>query len=313
MKAAIYNRYGGPDVIEIKDIDTPKPTRDQVLIKIHACSVNPVDWKVVKGNLKMITGYKFPKYIGIEGSGVIEETGENVTGLSKGQRVFAGLDYHGGACAEFVCTTADRVMPISNNISFEEACTMAIAGITALQGLRDKGNLKSGMDVLINGASGGVGTYAVQIAKTFGAYVTAVCSEGNSQLVKSLGADEFIDYHKEDFTKSDKQYDIVFDAVGNCNFWQVKRVMKKKAVYVNISPSFGLFLSSFISRLYPGKKSKAYMIKPIMKDLAEVMNLISSKKIKVIIDRIFPFEETWKAFEYSSSERAKGKLVIRIR
>jgi NADPH:quinone reductase-like Zn-dependent oxidoreductase len=204
-------------------------------------------------------------------------------------------------------------MPISDDISFEDACTMAISGMTALQGLRDKGNLKPGMNVLINGASGGVGTYAVQIAKTYGAFVTAVCSKGNFQLVKSIGANETIDYHKEDFTNKEMKYDIVFDAVGNRNFWQVKRVMKKKAVYVNISTSLTIFLSSFITRLYPGKKSKGFMFKPDMKDLAEVMNMITSKKIKVVIDKIFPFEETRKAFEYSSSQRAKGKIVIKIR
>ncbi len=312
MKAAIYYRFGEPEVIEIKEVETPKPQPNQVLIKIYACGVNPVDWKVVKGNLRMITGKKFPKFIGIEGSGVIEETGENVTGLIKAQRVFFGLDYNGGACAEFVSLNAEKVMPISDKISFEEASTMAIAGMTALQGLRDKGKIKPGMDVLINGASGGVGTYAVQMAKYFGASVTSVCSEGNFQLVKSLGADELIDYHKEDFTKKEKKYDIILDTVGSLNFWKVKKVMKKKAVYVNIAPSLILYLSSFITRFRPGRKSESFMLNPVLKDLAEVMNMIISKKIKVIIDKIFSFEETRKAFEYSSTGRAKGKIVIKI-
>ncbi len=238
MKTAIYYHYGQPNVIEIKEIDTPKPGSNEVLIRMHAVSVNPVDWKIVRGNLKVITGKKFPKYVGIEGAGVIEETGENVFGLNKGQRVFVGLDYFGGACAEFVCTDIEKVMPIHDSISFEEASTMAVAGITAFQGLCEKGNLKSGMEVLINGASGGVGTYAVQIAKVYGGNVTAVCSGDNFNLVRSIGADELIDYYKEDFTTRSRKYDIIFDTIGNLNFWKVRRVLKRKAVYINISPSW---------------------------------------------------------------------------
>jgi len=313
MKAAVYNRYGDPDIIEIKDIDDPKPGSNDVLIRMHAVSVNPVDWKVVKGNLKMITGKKFPKFIGIEGAGVVEEIGDDVSGIYKGQHVFVGLDYHGGACAELVCANFTKVIPVDDSLSFEEASTMAIAGITALQGLRDKGNIQPGMDVLINGASGGVGTYAVQIARYFGADVTGVCSKSNFELVRNLGATEIIDYHSEDFTMKNKKYDIIFDTIGNLNFCKVRKVMKKKAVYVNISPSAILFLTSFITRLFPGRKSKAFMINPDHKDLKEVMNLIVSKKIKVVIDRIFLFNETAKAFEYSSTERAKGKIIIKIK
>jgi NADPH:quinone reductase-like Zn-dependent oxidoreductase len=313
MKAAIYDRYGSPDVIGIREITDPKPGLDEVLIRMHAVSVNPVDWKVVKGNLKMFTGNKFPKYVGIEGTGIIEETGAGVTCLQKGQRVFVGLDYRGGACAEIVCTHAGKVIPLDDSLGFEEASTMAIAGMTALQGLRDKGKIKPGMSVLINGATGGVGTYAVQIAKVFGADITAVCSKTGFELVKNLGAAELIDYRTEDFTRKNKKYDIILDTIGNLSFCKVKRVMKKKAVYVNISPNIRLFLISFITKLLPGKKLKTFRLNPDMKDLREVMKLIVNKKIKVIIDRIYPFEETAKAFQYSSTERAKGKIIIKIK
>lgn len=313
MKAAVYDHYGNPDVIEIKEITDPKPGHNEVLIRMHAVSVNPVDWKVVKGNLKMFTGSKFPKFVGIEGTGIIEETGTDVKNLEKGQRVFVGLDYHGGACAELVRANARKVIPLDDSVGFEEGSTMAIAGMTALQGLRDKGKIKSGMAVLINGASGGVGTYAMQIARIYGAEITAVCSKASFELVKDLGADELIDYHTEDFTKKDKKYDIIFDTIGNLRFLKVKKVMKKNAVYVNISPTIILFLISFITRFFPGKKLKTFRLDPDTEDLKEIMKLIADKKLRVIIDRIYPFGETAKAFQYSSTERAKGKIIIKIR
>ena len=313
MKTAVFNRYGEPGVVEFTEIDTPKPGPDEVLIRVHTMAVNPVDWKIVKGKIKLITGWKFPKFIGIEGSGVIEEVGSNVSGFKKEQRVFVGLDYNGGICAEYVCAPATKIMAISDELTHEESCTMAIAGLSALQGLRDKGNLKAGMEVLINGASGGVGTYAIQIAKLLGANVTAVCSGKNFELVKSIGADNVIDYQKEAFTANKKKYDIVFDAVGNYSFWQVKHILKNKGVNVNISPSPGLYLSSLLTGFFSGKKSISYMLKPVMTDLKEIMDMITSRKISVVIDKKFPFEETAKALEYSKSERARGKIIILIR
>jgi len=312
MKAALIEKYGGPEVIKIAEVTRPETGPGEVLIKVYAASVNPVDWKIRKGNLKMLLSKKFPKIIGIEFSGVIEEIGENVQGFSKGQRVFAGKGYEGGGYAEFAVAEAARTIAIPDNISYEEASTMAVAGMTALQGLRNKGKIKPGMEVIINGASGGVGTYAVQIAKVLGARVTAVCSAKNFSLVKSLGADVLIDYKETDFTKLRQKYNIVFDAVGYRSFWQTYKVLRKKGIYVNISPSIPLYITSFITRLNPGRKSKGFMLHPDMNDLKEVMQMIEDKKIKVIIDKVFPLEKLADAHAYSESERAKGKIVISI-
>ncbi|MCB8998534.1 MAG: NAD(P)-dependent alcohol dehydrogenase [Bacteroidales bacterium] len=310
MKAAIIKKYGGPEVITIADIPRPVPGPKEVLIKIHAVSINPVDWKIRKGNLKMLLNKKFPKILGIEFSGVIEETGADVKNLKKGQRVFAGKGYEGGGYAEYAVADESRTVVLPDNISFEEASTMAVAGMTALQGLRNKGKIKAGMDVIVNGASGGVGTYAVQIAKVLGAKVTAVCSARNFDLVKSLGADVIIDYKETDFTRLPKKYNIVFDAVGYRSFWQTYRVLKKRGIYVNISPSFPLYITSMITRLNPGRKSKGFMLHPDMDDLREVMNMIATKKIKVIIDKTFPLEKMAEAHSYSETERARGKIVV---
>ncbi len=313
MKAAIIEQYGGPEVIKIAEVPKPVPRPGEVLIKVYAASVNPVDWKIRKGNLKMMLNKRFPKILGIEVSGTVEELGENVTAFSIGQRVFAGMSYEGKGYAEFTVAEAGRVIAIPENISYEEASTMAVAGMTAIQGLRNKGRIKSGMDVIINGASGGVGTYALQIAKVLGAKVTAVCSAKNFDLVKSLGADVIIDYKEVDFTKLPKKYNIVFDAVGYRTFWQTRRVLKKKGIYVNISPSIPLYITSMITRLNPGKKSKGFMLHPEMHDLEEVMNMIADKKIKVVIDKVFPLEKLAEAHQYSESERAKGKIIISIK
>jgi NADPH:quinone reductase-like Zn-dependent oxidoreductase len=312
MKAALIEQYGGPEVFKITEIPKPVPGPGEVLIKVYAASVNPVDWKIRKGNLKMMLSKKFPKILGIEFSGLIEEMGENVTDFKKGQRVFAGRGYEGGGYAEYAIAEAGRTVAIPDNISFEEASTMAVAGMTALQGLRNKGKIKPGMDVIVNGASGGVGTYAVQIAKVLGAKVTAVCSAKNFDLVKSLGADVLIDYKETDFTRLSKKYNIVFDAVGYRTFWQTRKVLKKRGIYVNISPSIPLYITSLITRLNPGKKSKGFMLHPDMNDLKEVMHMISDKMIRVIIDRVFPLEKLSEAHHYSETERAKGKIVISI-
>jgi len=312
MKAALIEQYGGPEVIKIAEIDRPVPGPGELLIKVFATSVNPVDWKIRKGNLKMIISKKFPKILGIEFAGTVEEVGENVTGFIKGQRVFAGSGYEGGGYAEYAVAQAGRTILIPDNVSFEEASTMAVAGMTALQGLRNKGRIKPGMDVIVNGASGGVGTYAIQIAKVLGAKVTAVCSAKNFDLVKSLGADVIIDYKETDFTKLPKKYNIIFDAVGYRTFWQTRNVLKKKGIYVNISPSIPLYITSLITRLNPGKKSKGFMLHPDMSDLREVMQMISDKKIRVIIDKVFPLEKLAEAHLYSETERAKGKIVISV-
>lgn len=288
MKAIIINKYGGPEVIEYTDVVTPKPSRNEVLVKVKAASVNPVDWKIRLGNLKLMTGKKFPVYLGTEVAGIVESVGEEVKNIHPGQRVYAGLSYKGGGYAEFAKAVEENVVLLPDNISFEEACTFGVAGITPLQGLQDHGKIEEGMHVLVNGASGGTGTYAVQIAKILKAKVTAVCSSKNADLVKSLGADEIIDYTKEDFTKNKATYDIIIDCIGSKSFHQAKKALKKKGRYVNINPSPKLFIAQFLTSIFGGKKARLVMLQINRDDLLWIRDQIALGNIKVVIDRSFP-------------------------
>lgn len=224
MKAVVINGYGGNEVMEVKNVPLPSPGRDDVIIKVHAAAVNPVDWKIRSGMAKILTGRRFPKIIGSECSGEVEEIGPQVTHFKKGDKVigFPGIRRL-AAFAEYVCAAERTTFPMPENIGFEEASTIPVAGLTALQSLRDLGYIARGDRVLINGASGGVGTFAVQIAKLFGANVTAVCSASNADLVRGLGAERVIDYTREDFTEGDGPYDIIFDTVSKRSFAECKR------------------------------------------------------------------------------------------
>ncbi|HVS81997.1 MAG TPA: NAD(P)-dependent alcohol dehydrogenase, partial [Pyrinomonadaceae bacterium] len=238
MKAVVYTDYGPPDVLEIRDIKKPVPNDDQVLVKVRATSVNPYDWHFIRGTpyimRAMMVGLRKPTdpRLGVDYSGTVEAVGKNVTQFKPGDEVFGG---RGGAFAEYVCARADRSITLKPaNVSFEQAASVSIAGLTALQGLRDAGHVQPGQKVLINGASGGVGTFAVQIAKTLGADVTGVCSTRNLDLVRSLGADHVIDYTKEDFTKSDQHYDVILDNVGTQPLSGFRRVLTPKGICVMI-------------------------------------------------------------------------------
>jgi NADPH:quinone reductase-like Zn-dependent oxidoreductase len=238
MKAVVYTDYGPPDVLQIRDIKKPVPTDDQVLIKVHAAAVNPYDWHFIRGTpyimRMMIGGLRKPKdpRVGVDYAGTIEAVGKNVTQFKPGDEVFGNRN---GAFAEYVCARADRTIALKPaNMSFEQTAGVPVAGLTALQGLRDKGKVQSGQRVLINGASGGVGTFAVQIAKALGAEVTGVCSTRNVDLVRSLGADHVVDYTKEDFTKGNERYDVILDNVGTQPLSGFRRVLKPDGICVII-------------------------------------------------------------------------------
>ncbi|MBA4373663.1 MAG: zinc-binding alcohol dehydrogenase [Thermodesulfovibrio sp.] len=237
MKAVVFNKYGGNEVIEVRQMPRPVPGVDEVLIKVHAASVNPVDWKIRQGEARILTGSGFPKILGSECSGQIVETGTGVKGFMEGDRVigFPGIRRL-SAFAEYVSVKENNTFAKPENISFGEASTIPVAGLTALQSLQKLGHISRNCKVLVNGASGGVGTFAVQIAKIFGAQVTAVSSGPNALLLRELGADEIIDYTREDFTKSEERYDIVFDTVSKRSFSECKGVLASHGVYVNTLP-----------------------------------------------------------------------------
>src|SRR5882724_3519857 len=323
MKAIVYCDYG-VDNLKLEDIEKPVPNDDQILVRVRAASVNPYDWHFVEGTPYVVramgVGLRKPKDIrlGVDFAGTVEAVGKNVTNFKPGNEVFGG---RGGAFAEYVCPRASRAVALKPaNVSFEEAASVNIAGITALQALRDKGKVQPGQKVLINGASGGVGTFAVQIAKSFGADVTGVCSTRNVDLVRSIGADHVIDYTKEDFTKSAQRYDVMYDTVGNRSLLECRQVLtpKGKAVMIGgggpgdqglIGPLVGpiklLMLSPFVSQ-----EMGTFLAELNQKDLTFLADLMESGKVTPVIDKRYKLSELPQAIQYLEQGHARGKVII---
>jgi NADPH:quinone reductase-like Zn-dependent oxidoreductase len=324
MKAIVYCDYGLAN-LKLAEIEKPTPADDQILVKVRAASVNPYDWHFVEGTPKIMragVGLRKPTdtRLGVDFAGTVEAVGKNVTQFKPGDEVFGGRT---GAFAEYVCPRADRAVAIKPpNISFEQAASVNIAGVTALQGLRDKGKVQSGQKVLINGASGGVGTFAVQIAKTFGADVTGVCSTRNIELVKSLGADHVIDYTKEDFTKGDQKYDVILDNVANHSLSEFRRVLTPKGKYVMIGGGgpneqglFGVMLrplKAMVLSKFIDQQMGMMMADLSHKDLAILADMMQSGKVKPIIDRSYKLSEVPQAIAYVEEGHARGKVVITV-
>jgi NADPH:quinone reductase-like Zn-dependent oxidoreductase len=324
MKAVVYTDYGSPNVLEIRDIKKPVPNDDQVLIKIRAASINPLDWHYMEGTPYIMrafgVGLRKPKdpRLGVDYSGTVEAVGKNVTQFKPGDDVFGGRS---GTFSEYVCGRADKAIVLKPaNITFEQAASVPIAAITALQGLRDKGKIQPGQKVLINGASGGVGTFAVQIAKSFGADVTGVCSTRNLDMVRSLGADHVIDYTKEDFTKGEQRYDLILDNVGTQPLSGFRHVLVPKGICVMIGgggPNDGgligplarplktLLLSPFVSQ-----KMGMMMAELNKNDLTILADLMQSGKMTPVIDKTYPLSQIAEAIRYLEQGHARGKVII---
>jgi 2-desacetyl-2-hydroxyethyl bacteriochlorophyllide A dehydrogenase len=313
MKAVIIERYGSPDVLQYADIEKPSVTGDRLLIKIYASSINPVDWKLRQGMLKVITGNKFPMILGFDVAGEVVEVGANITNFKTGDGVYAYLNpVPGGAYAEYVAVSERFVSLKPSNLSYEQAAVVPLAATTALQALRDTGEIKKGQKVLINGAAGGVGTFAVQIAKAYETEVTAVCSTKNVELVRGLGADRVIDYTQQDFTKDTEKYNIIFDVVGKRSFSECKNNLLNQGIYITLLPSPDIILNGFLTFLIPGKKAKLFVAKANDKDLAYLKELIEANKIRPIIDRTYPLSQIADAHRYSEEGRTVGKIAIAI-
>ncbi len=310
MKAVVIRRYGSSEVLEYEDVAQPKIKPLELLVKVHASSVNPIDWKIRKGLLRFITGNKFPIILGFDLSGEVVEVGSGVTRFKPKDQIYGSVGFPGGAYAEFATVPEKSVAPKPTNISYQEAAAVPTAALTALQALQNQGKIQPGQSVLINGAAGGVGSFAVQIAKVLDANVTAVCSTKNLDLVKSLGADRLIDYTQQDFTQDVAQYDIIFDAVGKQSFSRSKGVLKPNGVYVTTLPTPDSILQSVITAFIPGKKAKLVFASPNTQDLVYLKDLIETGKIRIVIDRTYPLQELASAHAYSETERAVGKIVI---
>jgi len=310
MRAALFDRYGTNEVVAVKDIPVPVPGPGEVVIKVRAASVNPVDWKVREGQARILTGSKFPKVLGCECAGEIFEAGPGAVKFKKGDRVVLYTSVKRlGAFAEYACSNESTAYPIPAGVTFEQAACLPIAGLTALQSLRDHGRIEAGKKVLINGASGGVGHFAVQIAKVLGAEVTGITSGRNVEFVKGLGADKVIDYAKEDFTKGSGLYDLVFDAVSMSSFGACKRILTDSGRYVNTLPDATILLQ-FLTALLPGKKARSMWVKPSAPDMTWMMEQIKAGKVKVVIDQSYPLDRVKDALAASEAGRTRGKIII---
>jgi NADPH:quinone reductase-like Zn-dependent oxidoreductase len=326
MRAVVYTDYGPPDVLEVKDIKKPEPNDDQVLVKVHAAAVNPYDWHFIRGTpymmRMMMGGLRKPKdpRIGVDYAGTVEAVGKNVTRFKPGDEVFGNRT---GAFAEYLCARADRAIALKPaNITFEQAAGVPVAGLTALQGLRDHGKVQPGQKVLINGASGGVGTFAVQIAKALGAEVTGVCSTRNVDLVRSLGADHVIDYTKEDFTKGDERYDVILDNVGTQPLSGFRRVLQPNGICVMIGgggPNDGKWVGPMVRPIkaklmspFISQKIGMMMAQGNPDDLKLIADLMQAGKVTTVIDRTYPLSEIREAVRYVEAGRARGKVIIKV-
>ena len=322
MKAIVYHNYGSPDVLKLEEVQKPTPNDDEVLIKVHAASVNYIDWQILTGEsffLRLTTGgLRKPKQkiLGDDLAGRVEAVGRNAKQFQPGDEVFGMCN--AGAFAEYRCVAEGKGWLVRKpaNVSFEEAAAVPEAAITALQGLRDKGQIQSGQKVLIYGASGGVGTFGVQIAKSFGAEVTGVCSARKMDMVHSIGADQVIDYTKEDFTKSGQRYDLIFAVGGYHPLSDYKRALSPEGIYVCAGGTFAqyfqaLLLGPFISMM--GRKKMGVMLgNPNQKDLLYLMELVEARKIVPVIDRSLPLSEVPEALRYYGEGHVQGKIVITV-
>jgi NADPH:quinone reductase-like Zn-dependent oxidoreductase len=326
MKAIVYRNFGSPDVLRLEEIEKPVPNDNQVLVKVRAASVNPLDWHYMEGTpyVARLLGFGLFKptvtRLGVDYAGTVEAVGKNVTQFKPGDEVFGGKT---GAFAEYVCVFADRAVALKPaNLTFEQAASAPIAALTALQALRDKGKVQPGQKILINGASGGVGTFAVQIAKSFGADVTGVCSTRNVDMVRSIGADQVIDYTKEDFTKSGQRYDLILDNVGNHSLLECRRALNPKGKYVLIGgggvndgrwisslvrPIKALVLSPFVSQ-----KMGMMLAEFNQKDLTILADLMQAGKVTPVIDKRYKLSELPEAIRYLEEGHARGKVVITV-
>jgi len=317
MKAVVHEAYGPPEVLKIVEIEKPEVPEDGVLVRVHASSVNIAEWYGMTGLFlaRIGGGLAKPKdtRLGADFAGVVEAVGKGVSDFKPGDEVFGGRH---GAYAEYV-TVSEALAPKPANITFEEAAAVPIAGITALQGLRDSGKIQAGQKVLINGASGGVGTFAVQIAKAFGADVTAVCSTQNVECARSLGADHVFDYTKEDFTRSGQQYDLLFDVVGSRSWFEYRRVLKQDARVVIVggprTPLIGPLshvIKMHLASLGSSRKVVFFVAKFTREDFMVLKDLLETGKVKPFVERIYPLPQIAEAMRYLGTGHAQGKIVV---
>jgi NADPH:quinone reductase-like Zn-dependent oxidoreductase len=321
MKAIVHHRYGAPGVLELRDVDPPALTDAGVLVRVRAASLNPVDWYAVTGTPyvgRPAMGLLRPKQApGVDFAGTVEAVGAGVADLRPGDAVGGASS---GALAEYVCVRWQTVAPKPANLTFEQAAAVPTAAVTALQGLRDKGRIRPGQKVLVNGASGGVGTFAVQLAKAFGAEVTGVCSTGNVDLVRSLGADHVVDYTREDFTRDGRRYHLLFDVAGSRPWRECRRVLSDKATLVLVGgPKTNRWLGPLghvagvrVASLGASQKTVFFIAKFNRDDFLALHELLEAGAVTPVIDRRYPLSDLPEALRYLGEGHARGKVVISV-
>ena len=312
MKKIIYSKFGGPEVLQMAEVPIPVTQATTVLVKVKAVSINPLDWKIRNGEMKLMSGSKFPKGIGIDFSGIVEETGTAVTQYKKGDEVFGLLDvFKGDALSDYIIATKKNIAIKPQNISFEQAAAMPVVGSAALQIFKTLIELKKGTEVLINGASGGIGMFATQIAKMNGAIVTAVAGDGGIQAVKDWSADFVINYRSEDVLNGNKQYDVVIDLSGKMPYTKAKKIMKHSSAYVHTAPGPKEILSSFFINLFSNKKYKLLMLKPSPEYLTALSGY-AENGMAIVASKVYPFHAFKKAYTEVPDGKFIGKAVITI-
>lgn len=314
MKAMVYEKFGSPEVLQLKEVEKPVPKNNEILIKVRAASANAYDWRLLRADpfwvRLMGAGLLRPKLkiLGADIAGQVEAVGSNVKQFRPGDEVF-GCGGRGGF-AEYVCIDENKLVLKPADLTFEAAAAMPMAGLTALQGLRDKGRIGAGQKVLINGASGGVGTFAVQIAKSFGTEVTGVCSTTKMDLVRSIGADHVVDHSQEDVTRSIGRYDLIFDTAAYRSVLRYKRILSANGIYVLAGGSFARIFQVMLLSAARSKKMGFMVAKVDQKDLLFILELMKAGKVKSIIDKRFPLSETAEALRYLHEGHARGKVVV---
>jgi NADPH:quinone reductase-like Zn-dependent oxidoreductase len=325
MKAIVYEGFGSADILRCQEIDKPAPGENDVLIKVCAASINPLDWKMMKGGpsvIRLLLGLGKPKIKrpGVDVAGIVEGTGRNVSQFKSGDEVFGTCV---GSFAEYATSASafglkSALVKKPGSVSFEQAASAPVAALTALQGLRDKGRIQTGQKVLINGASGGVGTFAVQIAKVLGAHVTGVCSARNADMVRSIGADEIIDYTRTDFTKGGERYDLLLDCVGTPSLAACRRVLTPKGRLImvgaphNAGAIMGRMIGGFARSAFGTKKMAFFIARMNQEDLTTIGEFMASGKVTPVIDRCYRLTEASGAFRYMEKGHARGKVVITL-
>ena len=316
MKAIVQTGYGSPDVLQLKEVEKPTPKDNEVLIKVHAAAVNAGDYFSMRGSpwlVRIVVGFPKPKnyILGWDLAGQVKAVGKKVKRFQPGDEVFGSCNH---TFAEYVSADADKFAMRPDNLTFEQAAAVPTAALTALKGLRDAGKVQPGQKVLINGASGGVGTFAVQIAKAFGAEVTGVCSTKNADMVLSIGADHVIDYTQEDFTQSGQRYDLILDNVASRSFSDLRRSLTPQGIIIPNSGhgGMGYVVKAYVLSAFMRQQGRMFMAVPNNEDLVVLKELIESGKVTPVIDRTYPLSETPEAFRYLDKEHAKGKVVITV-